>query len=856
MKTALYALLITLGLLTPTISSAQVFNQSQLIITPYNGVIFSTSTLTGAKLSASSSPYFSQLLFGSATGTQATTTSLFSTKGTFDTLCLSADICRTTWPSSGGGGSGNVATSSQETATRVPFWTSTNATPATLSGGSSLFTFASGSGLLTISSLFSTFATTTNFLATGSSTLQNFTFINATGTQATTTNFYSSIGTFGGLFAPTRSTGDSTTNAATTAFVTTAINNAIAGVNPAVAVQAATTAAGDTSGLTYNNGASGIGAFFTGSNNTAITVDGYTFTALGQRLLVKNDTQSPSGAFNGVYYVTQVQTAILPPILTRALDYDMPSDINNTGAIPVVNGTVNANTSWLLTSSVTTVGTDPLTYVQFSVNPTTIVTTSRNINTTYPVLGGGSLAADRTISLDFGTTTNNLWSGTNIWQNASNTIVGNLTIGGNATATNATTTNHFATTASSTNIFGGGLFTCNGANQATNYNGAGRFGCVTFSSGGTPNSKLATSTNTYLSLNPNGGNNVGLGIGTSTPAWALQIASSTAAQLTLSDPATATNFHWSFRNAGGQLFLATSTNGLGYATSTTSILSIDANGILKLTSGLLVPASTTIGDGSQLGGLTVNGMATTSNLLVTGSTTLQNFTAKLATTTQATTTQFSASIASTTNLRVDALGGTGVKCVQAAADGLFTKATGACAVINSFGTTTLGNMATVTIPVANLPVGNQISCWLTAPRLVGNATTTLGSLFMSFNTPTDPAFSPLYGAGNTSFSAAGTNSIRVNNGASGAGAAIPFLIESVQFTIDNRAGTATHNGQILTQMYSTSTSNGATVRMDNRVDGQISWASSSPISQIDFYFAGRADQAAFATSTEFYCEAH
>jgi hypothetical protein len=100
--------------------------------------------------------------------------------------------------------------------------------------------------------------------------------------------------------------------------------------------------------------------------NTALTVDGYTFTAVGQRLLVKNDTQSPSGAFNGVYYVTQIQTAILPIILTRALDYNAPSDINNTGPIPAINGTANGGSSWLLTSSVVTVGTDPLTFTQFT----------------------------------------------------------------------------------------------------------------------------------------------------------------------------------------------------------------------------------------------------------------------------------------------------------------------------------------------------------------------------------------------------------------------------------------------------------------------------------------------------------
>lgn len=172
------------------------------------------------------------------------------------------------------------------------------------------------------------------------------------------------------LAVATQAPGDNTTNAATTAFVTAAIAAAIAGVNPAVTVQAATTSAANTAGLTYSNGVGGIGATLTGPVNTALTVDGYTFTALGQRLLVKNDTQAPAGAFNGCYYVTQIQTALLPLILTRALDYDMPSDINNTGAVPVVNGTVNAHTSWLLISSVTTVGTDPLTYTQFTFSPT------------------------------------------------------------------------------------------------------------------------------------------------------------------------------------------------------------------------------------------------------------------------------------------------------------------------------------------------------------------------------------------------------------------------------------------------------------------------------------------------------
>jgi hypothetical protein len=197
----------------------------------------------------------------------------------------------------------------------------------------------------------------------------------------------------------TQSQNDNSTKVATTAYTDLAVANAVAGINPAVAVQAATTSAANTSGLTYNNGASGIGATFTGSTNTAIVIDGFTFTALGQRLLVKNDTQSPSGAFNGIYYVTQLQTSLLPPILTRALDYDQPSDINNTGAIPVVNGTVNGTTSWLMTAQVITVGTTPLTFVQFSYNPAVSTVTIANGTATLGTSAIGSGACATTVTV-------------------------------------------------------------------------------------------------------------------------------------------------------------------------------------------------------------------------------------------------------------------------------------------------------------------------------------------------------------------------------------------------------------------------------------------------------------------------
>jgi hypothetical protein len=177
--------------------------------------------------------------------------------------------------------------------------------------------------------------------------------------------------------APTATAGTNSTQLSTTAFVTTAVANAVAGVNPAIAVLAATVAAGDTSALTYANGVGGVGATFTGTINTTVTIDGVLLNTLGQRVLVKNDTQSANpGAYNGIYSVTVISTAGTAPVFTRALDYDTPSDMNNTGAIPVQSGTANVSTSWLLTSQIVTVGTTALTFVKFSLDPTTLMTTT------------------------------------------------------------------------------------------------------------------------------------------------------------------------------------------------------------------------------------------------------------------------------------------------------------------------------------------------------------------------------------------------------------------------------------------------------------------------------------------------
>jgi hypothetical protein len=166
----------------------------------------------------------------------------------------------------------------------------------------------------------------------------------------------------------TQSQNDNSTKIATTAYTDLAVANGIAGVNPAVSVTSATTTVLPNT-PTYSNGAAGIGATLTAGTAAALVIDGYTPVLL-DRILVKNQA---SALQNGVYFLSTLGTGIIPYILTRSLDFNQPSDINSTGAIPVLNGTVNGSTQWVVSSKVTTVGTDAITFTQFTTAPSLAV---------------------------------------------------------------------------------------------------------------------------------------------------------------------------------------------------------------------------------------------------------------------------------------------------------------------------------------------------------------------------------------------------------------------------------------------------------------------------------------------------
>lgn len=130
---------------------------------------------------------------------------------------------------------------------------------------------------------------------------------------------------------------------------------------------------GTTSNLTatYNNGVSGSGATLTNSGSQVVfTVDGIT-PALGARVLVKNQSTTYQ---NGIYILTNVGSLITNWVLTRASDYDTVTDINNTGFIPVSNGTLNANTGWYNSTVMVSVGVTAITYIQIGFSVPVAVT--------------------------------------------------------------------------------------------------------------------------------------------------------------------------------------------------------------------------------------------------------------------------------------------------------------------------------------------------------------------------------------------------------------------------------------------------------------------------------------------------
>lgn len=149
---------------------------------------------------------------------------------------------------------------------------------------------------------------------------------------------------------------------------------------------------------TYSNGTGGVGATLTNSGTqAALSIDGVTL-AVGNRVLVKDQSTSLQ---NGIYTVTNIGSVSTNWILTRATDYDSSTQIIKGDDIAVISGSTSSTSLWMLTSSVTTIGTDSVVFTKINQNLfTSILGTANQITvnvtsgvatvglTTNPVLPG------------------------------------------------------------------------------------------------------------------------------------------------------------------------------------------------------------------------------------------------------------------------------------------------------------------------------------------------------------------------------------------------------------------------------------------------------------------------------------
>ena len=164
-----------------------------------------------------------------------------------------------------------------------------------------------------------------------------------------------------------------------------------AGINFHTAARVTTNTA--LAAATYNNGTAGVGATLTKSSAFAVlSIDGVTVAYL-DRVLIKDQANT---AQNGIYSVSNTGSASYAWVLTRATDYDTVGGATNEIAkgdfIYVIEGTYGVGTSWIETSTVATIGTDPITFAQFGSKALNALSSSSGLYFTVGTTYDGSVA--------------------------------------------------------------------------------------------------------------------------------------------------------------------------------------------------------------------------------------------------------------------------------------------------------------------------------------------------------------------------------------------------------------------------------------------------------------------------------
>ncbi|SDH68661.1 hypothetical protein SAMN05421505_12078 [Sinosporangium album] len=162
------------------------------------------------------------------------------------------------------------------------------------------------------------------------------------------------------------------------------------------------------------------------------TIDGVTLAG-GDRILLKDQT---SASENGLYTFASAGSA-----LTRAIDADANAEVTPGLWVIVEEGTVNADTAWLLTTNAPiTVGTTPLAFAKYSTGgggttkhavtgPATAATTwtiTHTLNTTDVVVAVREVATNEMVDVTItvtDATTVTITAATNLAQNAYRAVI-------------------------------------------------------------------------------------------------------------------------------------------------------------------------------------------------------------------------------------------------------------------------------------------------------------------------------------------------------------------------------------------------------------------------------------------------
>jgi hypothetical protein len=253
---------------------------------------------------------------------------------------------------------GTVTTAAQPNITSVGTLTSVsvsgNANVGNIGAAAGIFTTVAGSlttaaqpNITSVGTL-SSLAVTGN-VAAGNLTTTGVLSVTGTGVSSIAGNLDMTSNTIINLATPTNSS-----DAATKQYVDDVAQGLH--IHPSCNAATTTTLASISGGtVTYNNGTAGVGATLT-TTGTYTTIDGVTLSD-GMRILVKNEATQ---ANNGIYVRTSAT------VLTRADDFNTAVEIAGGDFTFVTAGTQYNSTGWVQIDDVTTVGTDPIVWEQFS----------------------------------------------------------------------------------------------------------------------------------------------------------------------------------------------------------------------------------------------------------------------------------------------------------------------------------------------------------------------------------------------------------------------------------------------------------------------------------------------------------